>query len=147
MRDYLSARITLWANRLLGTILLALTVAMPPILRWYANLRPLGQAPHLAILIAFYCCVPAVFAALWDVDHIMRRILTGEVFVLPNVQSIRRIRWYCAAVCMICFPAAFFYPPLVFMVVIMAFLSLIVSVLGSVLKAAVTIREENDLTI
>ena len=77
----------------------------------------------------------------------MRRILTGEVFVLPNVHSIRRIRWYCAAVCLICFPAAFFYPPLVFMVVIMAFLSLIVSVLGSVLKAAVTIREENDLTI
>ena len=39
------------------------------------------------------------------------------------------------------------YPPLVFLAVIMAFLALVVSVVGNVLSAAVSIREENDLTI
>jgi len=147
MRNYLSARVTLWANRFIGIIMLVLIATMPFILRWYADLRPLGQIPHLAIIIAFYCCVPAVMAALWDVDRIMKRILAGQVFVMSNVQSIRHIRWYCVAVFLICFPAAFFYPPLIFLAVIMAFLSLIVSVVGGVLKAAVAIREENDLTI
>ena len=44
-------------------------------------------------------------------------------------------------------PAAFFYPPLVFMTVIMAFLALAVSVVKNVMAAAVEIREENDLTV
>ena len=51
------------------------------------------------------------------------------------------------AVALICLPAAVFYPPLVFMAVIMAFLALVVNVVGSVMNAAVAIREENDLTI
>ena len=39
------------------------------------------------------------------------------------------------------------YLPLVFVTVIMAFLCLVISVLVCAMDAAVTIREENDLTI
>jgi flagellar biosynthesis protein FliQ len=37
--------------------------------------------------------------------------------------------------------------PLIFLVAVMAFLCLIVGVVAEVMDAAVTIREENDLTV
>ena len=143
----ISAKLTLWVNRLIGLILAVLLFALPGLLRWYGTVRPLGDGAENAIRIAFYCCSVVVALALWDLDRLLRNILKEQVFVRRNVGCIRRIRWYCLAVALICLPAAFFYPPLVFMVVIMTFLTLVVSVVGSVMNAAVAIREENDLTI
>ena len=70
-----------------------------------------------------------------------------QVFIRDNVRRIRRIQWCCCAVSLICVPASLAYLPLIFLVIIMAFLSLTVSVVASVMDAAVAIREENDLTI
>ena len=84
---------------------------------------------------------------MWNLDAILRSILQKNVFAYSVVRCIRRVRWCCLGVSLICLPAAVFYPPLVFMVVIMGFLALVVSVLSSVMQAAVAIREENDLTI
>lgn len=143
----ISAKLTLWVNRFIALILLALLFAMPAVLEWYQSLRPLGPNAAAAIKIAFYCCVPAVALALWELERLLKNILAEAVFVRWNVQSIRRIRWCCVAVALICLPAAVFYLPLIFMAVIMAFLALVVNVVANVMKAAVAIREENDLTI
>lgn len=143
----ISAKLTLWVNRFIALILLALVFVMPGVLRWYQSVRPLGAPALAAIKIGFYCCVPAVALALWELERLLKNILADAVFVRRNVQSIRRIRWCCVAVALICLPAAAFYLPLVFMVVIMAFLALVVNVVANVMKAAVAIREENDLTI
>ena len=83
----------------------------------------------------------------WNLDRILRNILASRVFIRENVAMIRRIRWYCVAVSLICLPASWFYPPLIFVVVIMGFLALVVSVLGSIMDTAVEIWEENALTI
>lgn len=147
MKVPVSAKITLWANRAIFCLLAVLIFAMPRLLDWYQDLRPLGLHGAAAIMIGFYCCAPVVAVALWNLDAILRSILRGEVFVRPVVQSVRRVRWCCMGVCLICLPAQFFYPPLVFMVVIMAFLTMVVSVVAAVMDAAVSIREENDLTI
>ncbi len=142
-----SARLTLWVNRCIAGLLAVLIFALPPLLDWFTGLRPLGSRAVWAILIGFYCCVPLVGCALWNLDRLLCNILAGSVFVGANVRCICRVRWCCLGVSLICLPAAIFYPPLVFMVVIMAFLTLVVSVLASVMAAAVEIREENDLTI
>ena len=113
----------------------------------YQALRPLGRYGAAAIMIGFYCCVPAVLYALSCMERLVRNILKEDVFVAQNVRFLRRIRWCCAAVSGICLPAAFFYPPLIFMTTIMAFLALAVSVVKNVMAAAVEIREENDLTV
>lgn len=147
MRVSVSAKLTLRLGRILALALLVLVCTMPRLLDWYQDLRPLGQHGAAAIIIAFYCCAPVVALALWNLDRLLRNILNEQVFVAKNVRAISNVRWCCLAVCLICLPAAFFYPPLVFMVVIMAFLTLVVSVLASVMDAAVSIREENDLTI
>ena len=139
---------TLLVNRLLALVMVGLLFGLPPMLDWYASIRPLTQASaKLAILIGFYGCALAVFPALWDLDVLLRNILGGAVFIPRNVTAIRRVRWCCMIVSAICLPAAFFYQPLIFMVIIMFFLALILSVLGEVMAAAVQIREENDLTV
>ena len=141
-------RTTLFVNRFLVLVMAALLFILPPMLDWYANIRPLTQeSAQLAILIGFYCCALAVFPALWDLDVLLRNILKREIFIRRNVSAIRRVRWCCMAVSAICLPASFFYQPLIFMVIIMFFLALILSVLGEVMAAAVEIREENDLTV
>ncbi len=140
-------RVTLWLERLIALLLLGLVPGMPALLNWYCTVRTLTQPEYMAVLIAFYICAVFAALALWDIDALLRRILAEKVFVRKNVSAIRRIRWHCAAISLVCLPAAFVYLPLCFVVVIMGFLSLIVSVMVQVMKAAVAIREENDLTI
>ena len=143
-----TTRLTLLVNRTLAGVMVALLFALPGFLDWYVSIRPgMGDRPRLAILIAFYLCALAVFPALWDLDVLLRNILRRQIFISRNVTAIRRVRWCCLAVALICLPAACLYPPLIFMTVIMFFLTLILSVLGKVMAAAVEIREENDLTV
>lgn len=147
MKTPLSAKITLWVNRIIALLLLLIVWKLPTLLDWSMALGHIGSRSAWAIGIAFYCCTPVVALALWYLDALLRNILSSQVFVAANARAMRRVRWCCLGVCLICLPAAVFYPPLVFMVVIMAFLALVVSVLAAVMDAAVEIREENDLTI
>ncbi len=142
-----TTRITLWINRFVAALVAVLLPLLPALLRWYASVRTLTQAEHTAILVAFYLCAAITAVALWNMDGLLRNILQEKVFVRSNVRKIRATRWCCAAISLICLPAAFIYYPLLFMVIIMAFLSLVISVLVKVMAAAVEIREENDLTI
>ncbi len=142
-----SAKITLWFSRFIALVVIALIFVMPAVVKWYDEFRTLQPATPTAILVCFYCCVPAVLYALWCVDRLLVGILGGSVFTHKNVSFVRRIRWCCAIVSVICFPCAAVYPPLIFLAVIMGFLALVVSVVKNVLAAAVELREENDLTI
>ena len=47
-----SAALTLWVNRLLMAVIVALAFAMPRLLRWYNQIRPLRENSNLALLIA-----------------------------------------------------------------------------------------------
>ena len=147
MDSTVSARVTLWVNRLLALAVAVLVFCMPGLMRWYASVRPLGPKVTDAIIVAYYLCAPVVLYALWTIEKLMGNILADRVFVEDNVRFIRRLRWCCLGVSAVCLPAALRYPPLIFLAVIMAFLSLIVSVVKSVFAAAVELREENDLTI
>ncbi len=140
-------KLTLWLNRFIALLLAVLLPGMPFVLQWYSTIRTLTRPERLAIAIAFYLCAAVTGFALWSMDSLLRSILDGKVFVPHNVGCIRRIRWCCAAISLICLVPSLIYLPLCFMVVIMAFLSLVVSVVVQVMKAAVAIREENDLTI
>ncbi len=142
-----AALVTLWFNRgILGAMAL-LMLAVPALIRWYSTVRPLIFEAGVALTVAFYACTPLAALALLRLDRLLRNILRGQVFVHDNVGIIRTIRWCCLGVSLVCLPAMLFYPPLVFLAVIMGFLSLVVNVLCQVMKAAVAIREENDLTV
>ena len=142
-----AAHISLWVNRFIALLVLLLIPGLPFLLNWYSTIRILTSLEYGAILIAFYCCVVVIGIALWNLDKLLCNILQEEVFTRSNVNRIRIVRWCCGGISAICLPAAICYLPLLFVVLIMAFLCLVVSVLVHVLDAAVTIREENDLTI
>lgn len=140
-------RVVLWVNRIIFCLLAALLPGIPFILRWYSTVRTLSAAEHLAILIAFYVCAVIAGFALVKLEQLLRNIIAESVFTRKNVRHIRCVQWCCFLVSLVCIPAAVFYLPLIFMVVIMGFLFLVVGVLVKVMDAAVAIREENDLTI
>ena len=143
-----AAKATLFFNRFLAVVMVALLFVLPDFLDWYVTLRPaMNDSAQKALIWGFYCCAPAVFFALWELDRLLRAIMNRQVFVWRNVRSISRVRWCCLAVTLICLPAACYYTPIIFMSIIMFFLTLILSVLASVMAAAVEIREENDLTV
>ncbi len=143
-----SARITLWAGRVVAVLVAILLPLFPMLIQWYHQLfRELSSAERIAILAGFYACAPAVLWALRSMEFLLRNILKAELFIEDNVNHIRCIRWCCLAVSLICLAASFGFPSLLFLGVIMAFLCLVVNVVGQVMKAAVSIQEENDLTV
>lgn len=143
-----SARVTLYGNRIVAALMVLLLPGFPVMVQWYHELfRTLSTPERVAILGAFYACAVAVLAALWNMDRLLRNILRQVLFTQENVSHIRAIRWCCLAVSLICLCASFGFPSLLFLSTIMAFLCLVVTVVGQVMKAAVCIREENDLTI
>ena len=148
MKDpFLTTRITQWGNRVVAGLLAGFVFFLPAVLNWYCSFRTLTDTEWWAIAIAFYVCVLVIAPALWNMDRLLSNILKGQVFTTQNVTRLRRIRWCCGGVSLICLPAACIYLPLFFIVIIMAFLCLALSVMVQVMKAAVLIREENDLTI
>ena len=142
-----STFLTLWANRILMAVVVALAFAMPALLRWYNRIRILENGQNLALLIAFYLCVPIALFALYNLEKLLRNILAGDVFIRANVRIIRRVCGCCLLVSVICLPAAYYYAPLIFFCIVMSFLCPVVNVVRYVFDAAVSIREENDLTI
>ena len=142
-----SVTFTLWLNRAMMGLVLILVPAMPTLLRWYNSVRILSVDQNYAITAAFYACVPVVLCALWGLERLLRNIARAQVFVHDNVRLIRRECICCAAVGVICLPAAFFYAPLIFLSLIMGFLCPVVNVVCQVFRAAIALREENDLTI
>ncbi len=148
MKDaFFATRVTRYVCRFIGVILFGLLFTMPMILNWYDTFRYLDDAQWWAILITFYCCAAVVAPALYCMDRLLGNILTGKVFIHKNVSLLRWVRWCTGLVSVLCIPAAFIFLPLSFMVVIMGFLCLALTVVVQVMKAAVAIREENDLTI
>ena len=139
--------VTLWVNRILLGVGIAMLFAMPALMRWYNTVRILNPLENTAILAGFYACAPFALWALWCVEKLLHRIHRGQVFVTENVTALRRIRLCCGAVTLLCIWPSFYYPPLLFLIVIMGFLTLMINVVCQVLKAAVAIREENDLTV
>lgn len=140
-------RLTLWITRLVALVIAVFLFVLPPLLNWYCTLRNISIVPKTMIAVAFYVSVVPITLALWQFDTILRNLLKDKVFLKENVRRIRIIQWCCFAVSLICLPAALFYYPLIFLVVIMGFLSLVVAVVCRVMDEAVAIREENDLTI
>ena len=137
----------LWANRLVALVTFALIFLLPWILDWYIGFRPLTDMDRTLVTVCFYCCVVVILWALWNVEGLLKSIREAKVFTRRNVSRIRRICYCCGGVGLICIPAAVAYLPLIFLVIIMGFLCLMVSVVATVMDTAVLLKEENDLTI
>lgn len=143
-----SGKITLYACRTVAVLILMLLPTFPLLIELYhKHISPFDESGQTALLVAFYLSVPAALAALWYMSKLLRNILGDLLFVTENVCHIRKVRWCCLEVSLACFATAWWLPSLMLISGIMAFLCLVVTVIGQVMKAGVEIREENDLTV
>lgn len=142
-----SVRVSLWSVRLFLGALAALVFLMPKLTECYIGFRAMPQIQGWAIIVCFYFCAPVVAAALLTMHRLLLQIAHGQVFIRDNVRLIRIVSNCCAIVCGVAVAGSFLYAPLLFAVVLMAFLSMMVRVVASVMAAATALREENDLTI
>ena len=133
----LPVHITLWVNRIIAVALTVLPFLLPAILDWYAGFRYLTIIERRTVAVSFICCTVVILWALWNMDSMLRSILSGDVFTRKNVRSLRHVQWCCAIVAVLCVVATFAYLPLVFLSVIMGFLFLTICVVSNVMDAAV----------
>ena len=149
MKKQTIASVTLWANRSVMAVVTALIFTLPRVLRWYAGLLNYTPVERdlKAFIVAFWCCAVVILFALWNMEKLMQNILRQQIFIRENVQLVRRVQWCCGGVALICLVATYFVLPALLFTAIMGFLCLVVSVVASVLDAAVALQEENDLTI
>lgn len=149
MKTQRIANCTLWVNRLVMVIVAVLIFALPYLLDWYTALLgyALPQKDLIGIWVSYIGCAGVIFAALWNMEKLMKNILVGQVFIRENVRRVRRVQLSCGMVAAVCLVDMVFALPMVLLAAIMGFLCLAVSVLANVLDAAVALQEENDLTI
>lgn len=140
-------RVTRVMTRVLMIILAVMLFFVPMLLDWYAEFRFLNHIGWWTICITFYICAAVTAPALFWIDRLLGNILKEQVFTAQNVGLLRSVRWCCGIISLLCVVPACIYRPLFLMVIIMGFLCFILNVVVQVMKAAVAIREENDLTI
>ena len=124
-----------------------LAAAMPWLVRWYAEYRHVRESGRIAILAAFYGCLPFALAALICLLRLLRNIRDERVFQPANSRLMAVVSWCCAAVALVTLACCRWYPPLGFITVSMAFIFLIVRVVRNCFIAAIALKEENDLTV
>ena len=149
MKHYVfSAKVTRLASRGVAVLIAVFLIFFPRMVeRYHQNFRPLADSERYALLGAFYLSALAVELAMYHMDRLLGNILRAELFTSENVGHIRAVRWCCFWVSLVCLFAFFGFPSMIFISTIMAFLALVVTVVGQVMKAAVELREESDLTI
>ena len=143
------ARYTLWANRLVMAVVAVLVFCLPNLIRWYGSLLnyAMPEGDLMGIWMSYILCSGIMFVALWNLDKLLKNILAQQVFTRENVQRVRRVQWCCGIIAAVCVVDVIFVLPMLLFGAIMGFLCLTISVVANVLDAAVTLREENDLTI
>ena len=124
-----------------------LGIAMPWVARWYSTYRHLQEDRKMAIIIAFYVCLPFAMTALICLWRLLRNIERERVFLEENSRWMAVVSWCCAAIAAGTLGACRWYPPLGFVTASMAFLFLIVRVVRNCFIAAIALKEENALTI
>ena len=125
----------------------ALAVAMPWLAKWYTEYRHIRESGRIAILIAFYGCLPFAGTALICLWRLLRNIEREKVFSEENSRLMAVVSWCCVGIAAVTLGACRWYPPLGFITVSMAFLFLIVRVVRNCFIAAIALKEENALTI
>ena len=99
------------------------------------------------IVFTIYAVALPVFAALWALYRLLRNISAEQVVVAQNVRCLRIISWCCVAAGLIFFASGFYAVSFFILSAVAMFIGLILRVVKNVFAEAVSLKNENDLTI
>lgn len=116
----------------------------------YRGFLPTGEA--LAMLKTVFAAAfypSAAFAAiiLYSLLKLLFNIKQEKIFITENITLLRVVSWCCLVIMLITFVGGMFYMPFIFVALAGGFVGLMLRVLMNVMRSAVELREENDLTI
>ena len=91
-------------------------------------------------------CVPAA-GLLISLHLLLRRIISGDVFVNENTACLRYMSWCCYSGAVICLVSALYYLPWVTIGIAAAFMGLVMRVIKNVFAKAISLQDDVELTI
>ena len=129
-------------------MLIGTDLSAPWLVRWFVDFSRADLVGKEAFFLAtiYSGSVPAAIL-LFCLYRLLRRIELEQVFIVTNVNYLRRISWSCFVGAIICFASMPYYFPWVFVAVAAAFMGLIVRVIKNVIAQAVELKNESELTI
>lgn len=114
---------------------------------WYVEWRNIAPILKTVIPVAFWICAVPALIALVGLLMLLRNIMKERIFHTVNSRIMTAICWCCIAVAFVTAVGTYWYMPFIFVTAAMIFICLIVSVVRGCFNAAITLREEHDLTI
>jgi len=116
----------------------------------YRGFTPDGDAIKMLKTVFAFCFYPSsIFAGaiIYVLLRLLFNIKNDKVFIDRNVTYLRVVSWCCFVIAIITFAGGFFYMPFMFIALGGGFVGMLLWVLKNVMQSAVSLREENDLTI
>lgn len=116
---------------------------------WLAAIMHPDTSPGLLrlLLILFYVCCPAGWAAIAALLKLLHNIRANHVFTRQNVRLLRLLSWCFVFVAVAALAAFCWYPLLAVIFVAAGFMAVILRVVKNVMAQATILREEQELTI
>lgn len=141
-----STKLTLYITYAFMALLAVMMVLAVDCSRWFFG-DIMRETTLCTVIVTFYCCCPAAWAALILIVKILRNILRDMVFTSETVRLLGSLSLCCTAVTLICALAGIFYMPFIIFSLGAAFMTLILIVLKNVMAKATQLKAENELTI
>ena len=116
--------------------------------RYFAQISgALEESQAVPLMLLFYLCSVAGWAALWNLWKLLKNIRKGQVFVAENVAAMRLVSWCCFGVGIVCVVGAVVYLPLLIAAAAAGFMGLIVRIVKNAFEQALAMKDELDFTV
>ena len=131
-----------------AVLLIGTVISAPWLVRWLLDFSRADLAgKEIFFLSTIYSgSIPAT-VLLFSLYRLLSHIELENVFIMANVEYLRRISWSSFAGAIICFASTPYYLPWIFVAVAAAIMGLIVRVVKNVIAQAVELKNESELTI
>ena len=148
-KNYILTTICWWFTLSLIPILVVLAIVFPSLTTWYFTTygQSLVAETIQRLMIAFYICLPAGFAALGLLTKILSNIRKEALFIRQNAICFRWLSICALYVGVTCVATGILYLPLLVIALAAFFIGLLLQVLVRFVLTACEISEENSLTI
>lgn len=109
--------------------------------------NPYTQSVMRRVIVAFYGCAPFAAASLYCLIRLLLNIRQDRVFIGKNVRYVRLVSLFCYAVAAITLVTGLRYFPLLIITFATFTVGTLLLVMKDLLRSAVELKEENELTI
>lgn len=142
MSDYKkSVKLALAVTYIFMILLVLLTIALPWLVIWYAEIMGRSQSLAKTIMLTCYPCVPLAAVSLISVRRFLINISKLKIFDEQNIVMLKRTFLCCLAAAVIMFIAGFFYMPFFIASAAAATCALLITVIKNLIHAAIVNKD------